>query len=498
VRLKTRFFANLLGAAWSSLIQLGFVPLYVRAMGVEAYGLVGLYVALISILQLVELGLGPTINREIARAAVAGNSTRQRNALRTFEVIYVAMAILLAICVWELGGIIADRWINPESLSRATTRDAIHWMGLLVFSQWPLALYQSALIGMQRQISANVLKAGFATANAVGSVIVLYTISPTIGAFLLWQVAIGGIQLVCTAATTWYMLPTSRDAPAFDRAWLREISAFAIGITGVTAAGVALTQLDKVILSHVLSLRDFGIYTLAGIFGIGIGIIPNAVFLVTFPRYTELVARNDEHTLLSLYRFSAQAGAALAMSAAAVAAGYSLEILTVWTGDREIAHAAAPIMSLLAIGTALNGVWKHTYSLQLAYGWTSLASRLSWLMVILAVPLLIVTTRQFGGLGAAAVWLCLNAGLATIGIPLTHRVLLRGARSNWLQDLTKPTIAAAATVLCLRVLLPVNDQLQSLLPTLLGVMILSLSAAVASASYPRDWVWKRLRTLAGS
>jgi O-antigen/teichoic acid export membrane protein len=495
VRLSARFLANLLGAGWSSLLLLVFVPVYVRAMGIEAYGLVGIYVALLSLMQLVELGLGPTINREMARAAAVGDSTRQRNAMRTFEVIYALTAVTLFLCLWSTSGLIAEHWLRPESLTTGLVDDAVQLMALLVLVQWPLALYQSALIGMQHQVSANVLKAAFATTNALGSVAVLYTVSPTVGAFLVWQAAIGAIQLVVTALVTWKLLPPSGAAPALDRMWLREITTFALGMTSITAAGVALTQLDKVVLSHVLSLRDFGIYTLAGIFGIGVGIIPNAVFLATFPRYSELVARGDDRSLLALYRFSAQAGAALVMATAAVAAGFSYEILTIWTGDREIALIAAPIMSLLVIGTALNGLWKHTYSLQLAYGWTSLASRLSWLMVILSVPLLLATTAEFGGLGAAAVWLGLNAALTAFGIPLTHRKLLRGAEATWWHDLAQPTIAAAATVIVLRSLIPSGAPIASLPSTLVGVMTLTLAAAVASAPYPRQWVRRRLHSL---
>ncbi len=493
MRLRTRFIANLVGVGWTAVLQLAFVPIYVGALGVEAYGLVGLYLALISIAQLVELGLGPTINREMARAAVVGNLTRQRNALRTLEVLYGLVAIALGLSLYLSAAIIADRWINPAVLSRATVQQAIQLMALLLMFQWPQALYQSALIGLQRQVAANVLKVGFATASATGGTLVLYTISPTITAFLVWQAALAGIQLICTAIVAWRSLLARPEIPVFDRAWLREISGFVLGMSGITAAGVVLTQLDKVVLSHVLALRDFGIYTLAGVLGIGVGVIANAIFLVTYPKYTELVARGDTAGLLDLYRLAAQACAALGMATAAVVAGFSYEILLLWTRNEEVARAAAPITSLLAIGTAMNGTWKHAYSLQLAYGWTTLALRLSWLMVIFAVPLLVVAATEFGGVGAAAVWLCLNATLMIIGIYLTHRSLLTTARSVWLGDLARPMVAATAAVLCVRLLIAVNGHTENLLPALAGAMVLSLAASIAAAPLARSWVGARLQ-----
>src|SRR5207237_9585310 len=111
-----RFLANLIGVGWTSLLQLGLVPVYVRVMGIEAYGLIGFYVALIAILQVVEIGLGPTINREMARAGASGDRKRQRNALRTLELIYGASALLLGVSIAASSQLIADYWVHPQLL----------------------------------------------------------------------------------------------------------------------------------------------------------------------------------------------------------------------------------------------------------------------------------------------------------------------------------------------------------------------------------------------
>ena len=65
--LKLNLAANLMGSAWAMLVQLVCIPLYVKFMGVEAYGLVGFYLMLQAMLQILDLGLSPTMNREMAR-----------------------------------------------------------------------------------------------------------------------------------------------------------------------------------------------------------------------------------------------------------------------------------------------------------------------------------------------------------------------------------------------------------------------------------------------
>ncbi len=62
-RLKLNLLANFAGTGWSTLMGLVFIPLYIRFMGIEAYGLIGFYVALQGGLQILDFGLSPTMNR---------------------------------------------------------------------------------------------------------------------------------------------------------------------------------------------------------------------------------------------------------------------------------------------------------------------------------------------------------------------------------------------------------------------------------------------------
>jgi O-antigen/teichoic acid export membrane protein len=320
-------------------------------------------------------------------------------------------------------------------------------------------------------------------------------VQPTINAFLLSQAAVAVIQLICSAALTWRILADPAHRAAFDLGWLREIAPFTIGMSGVAAAGVVLTQLDKVVLSHSLDLGEFGIYSLAGVFGVGIGIIANAMFLVTFPRYTELVARGHQVPLLSLYRSAAQLGSALSVAAAAVLAAFSVDILTAWTGDPGLASAAAPILGLLAAGSAFNAMWKNAYALQLAHGQTALALRLSWVVAALAVPSLVLATRGFGAVGAAAIWLVVNGALVVVGVPLTQRRLMAERRWAWLTDLAAPGAAAAIVVVAVRLLMPANSQPPAMLAAAAGASVLSVTAGLAAGPLARHWVAAQLRAL---
>ena len=62
------------------------MPLYVRYLGIEAYGVVGLLGLLQGLASVLDLGLTTTVGREVARMSVVGaEAGRIRSTVRTLE-----------------------------------------------------------------------------------------------------------------------------------------------------------------------------------------------------------------------------------------------------------------------------------------------------------------------------------------------------------------------------------------------------------------------------
>lgn len=59
--------ANYLGQFWVALMGMAFVPIYIKLIGVESYGLVGLFVLMQSVFTLLDLGMGPAVGREASK-----------------------------------------------------------------------------------------------------------------------------------------------------------------------------------------------------------------------------------------------------------------------------------------------------------------------------------------------------------------------------------------------------------------------------------------------
>jgi len=441
--LKKNIVANFAGSIWQALMALIFIPFYIKFMGIESWGLVGVFSTLLIVFGLLDLGLSSTLNREMARLSVLPRKEQEmRNLVRTLEVFYWIVAVLVGIIVVSLSPFIAHQWVKAGRLSPKTIEQAILIMGFVMALQMPVGFYSGGLMGLQKQVLLNAINVGISTLRGAGAVLILWLVSPTIQAFFLWQIVIGIINTFFLALFLWRRLPLGDNKAVFQKQLLKSIWRFTAGMSGITILAVILTQMDKVILSKMLSLEMFGYYMLASMVAMSLGRLFTPVFYSIYPRFTQLVAINDQDGLKRLYHKSCQFMAVLILPVAIVIALFSYEILLLWTQNPATAEKTHLLVSILICGTALNGLMNPPYALQLAFGWTKLSVFKNIIAVSILVPLIIYVTRRYGATGAASVWLVLNIGYVFFEIPIMHRRLLRKEKWRWYwQDVGVPLIA---------------------------------------------------------
>lgn len=493
-RVKTNFFANLAGSGWTALVGLACTPLYIHFLGMEAYGLIGFYFMLQGVIQILDLGLSPTMNREMARYSVLpGKTGEARDFVRTLEVGYWSIGILIGCAVWYSAPYIASHWIKAGNIPTWEVRRAVTIMGALTALQWPLTFYHGGLLGLQRQVLHNGITIATSTLSGGGALLVLWLVSPTVSAFFTWQIAVSLLQAGVTTLALWRCLPGSGHTARVDIGITRNIWGFAAGMSGITITALILTQLDKVILSKMLPLKIFGYYILAGMVGNGLsGLLIAPMFNTIFPRFSALVAARDEKSLLEMYHGSTQVMSVMILPVFIVVAFFSREIMYLWTGSLEIAENTAPIVSILVAGTALNGLMNLPYALQLSHGWTRIGVAINTFFILTLVPAIVLMTKHYGAAGAASVWLGLNTIYMVIGVPLTHRRLLKGEAFRWfVKDVGIPLAGSLIIAGSARLILEDFSSFSRFVSAALLLLVLLLAVIGAAMCTPatRDFIF---------
>lgn len=493
-QIKRNLIANFVGRGWAALMGIAFIPLYIKFMGIESYGLVGFFTTLQAVFVLLDLGLSTTLNREIARySALAEKSQDMRDLVRTLETIYWGLAFSIGAVVLMLSPFIARGWVKADALSVEVVQKSVMLMGLVMAFQWPLGFYSGGLLGLQRQVLFNILNVIWYTLRFAGGVLVLWLVSPTILTFFEWQVVVSAVSTGLMAMALWRSLPAGNERAQFRISILHSVWRFAAGMSGISATVLVLTQLDKIILSKMLSLEFFGYYTLAWTVANGLTTLTASVFTVVFPNFSQRVAVGDMEGLKILYHRSCQLMSVLILPVSMLVALFAREILVIWIQNPVTVANTHLLVSLLIIGTALNGLMNLPYALQLAHGWTSLAFYTNVISVFVLIPLLVVVTSYYGAIGAAAVWIALNSGYVLIQLQIMHRRLLKGEQWRWyFQDVGLPMVATLSVISLGRLLIHDLMPLPIILVSLLIVLALALTSATLAAPQIRIWVFDKI------
>lgn len=446
--LNVNIAANLLARGWNALMSFIFVPVYLSFIGAEGYGFISLFAAIAGLFALLDFGLSMTANREIARhGARAEDRSKARAMLRTFEVVYWVIALLIGGAIALMADFVVHSWITLHTIPLDQAKRGVQLMGLLALVRWPTSLYLGALQGMQRQVQSNAITTVSATLAGGGAVLILWLVAPRVDLFVAWQVLVFAVQISVLRIAAWRGLALNGDRPRARLAVLRQSAGFSLGVTGITLLSLALTQLDKLVLTKLLSLKDYGYYAVASGIATLLMTLGSAVETATFPALTTAIEQGDADGEEAIYQKASRMLAVLVVPIALTIALFAPQLLQVYLGDAEAVSRISPILTLLALGNLCLALVFLPLALQLAHGWTSLSIYKNIVAVLIYVPLLLYLVPLLGAKGAALCWLLLTLGYFLIEVPVMHRRLLKGTQWRWyLSDLGKPFGIALAVL----------------------------------------------------
>jgi O-antigen/teichoic acid export membrane protein len=244
------------------LMSFAFVPFYIYYLGLEAYGLIGFFATLLAVFSFLDLGLPTALNRELARRSSSSvDHGTMRTVVRTLELVYGGIGLIIGGLVFALAAPIVSYWLNTATLSAAQAETAIRLMGVVIALQWPTGLYSGGLLGLQKQVIANVILAGVTTLRGLGAILVLAFIDSTIAAFFAYQAFVSLAAVVVSRSILTSYLPPGKAR--FEIGVFKAVWRFAAGMMGVSVTTIILMQTDKIILSGVLPLEEYSQYVLA-------------------------------------------------------------------------------------------------------------------------------------------------------------------------------------------------------------------------------------------
>lgn len=440
-----------------TLVGILILPLYLKYMGAEAYGLVGFFTMLQAWFNLLDMGLTPTVARETARfRGGATDALSYLRLLRAMQLIFFAVALLGGGAMFIFSGLIADGWLKVQTLALAQVQLALQLMAVGVGLRWMSGLYRGCISGSEELVWLGGFNAFVATLRFAGVLPVLIWVghSPTV--FFTYQLLVAVVELAGLTAKAFGLFPAV--PPGQQLGWspaslftpIKPVLKFSLTIAFTSSVWVLVTQTDKLVLSKLLPLAEYGYFTLAVLVASGVMMISSPISGVLLPRMARLQAEGDEAGLISLYRNATQMVAVIAIPACLVLAFFAEQVLWVWTGDAYATAQAAPVLRLYALGNGFLALAAFPYYLQFAKGDLKLHLIGNVFFVLLLIPLLVWATWTYGAIGAGYAWLAANALYFLTWVGYVHHKIEPGIHGSWMLvdifQIIVPSIAATLLI----------------------------------------------------
>ena len=491
--MRKNLLANYFGQVTNAALGFIFLPFYFKYLGAESYGVIGLYASIQAWMLLLDLGMSSSLNREMARYKASVHSKKSiADLLRTIEVILLLISGIVFLGIAFSSKMLATKWLTPGSISIGSVEKSINLIAIVIALRFFESLYRSGLMGLEKQVISNSVGVVLSIFRYGGALVVLSIISPTIEVFFVWQVIVSLASFFCHTFLLYYEVSLKIFDGKFDLASLKDVYIFAGGSFFANLFAVALLQIDKILLSNLLTLQGFGYFMLATA-------ISNAVFLAAIPIsqayspiITRLVEGGDEKNLITTFHKACKLLTLMVAPLSLVIIFFTNEVVYIWTGDRSLSLQISLLVKILVGGSLINALMYGPFMLQISHGWTRLSVLSNMTAVVFYAPLIYLIVPRYGAIGAAVLWLLLNVVNFLLIPHLMHSKILSKEKSRWYLDNTIIPIIWISTILSIMAyFFPENPSRAASLTYLILICIAVFSVAFYSLEFNIKAIFKK-------
>lgn len=412
---------NLAGAGLRAALALLTIPLLIRALGVEEYGLWMLASAVVGIVALAEAGLPIATTVFVSRDLANGDAAGLSHTLSVTFGAMLALATAAGVVLIAFGPVIAGAMPNLQAAQRDALGAALRIGGVVIWAR----LLQQVLIGVEQAYNRfgpmNVLNTLQVALTTLGLVGVAWLGGRTV-AMMAWSAAAAIVVLGLHAGLGWRLLRGAQVGWAWSRAKFREVAGFSALTWATNLGGVMFSQVDRVIVGALLGPAGLGAYAAITSIAAQVNTFSALSVQPVLPRISAAIAR-EETGSLSLRRtlkkaFATNFAVVLVVGVTLIAAAPLIVALSLSEGSSPEAVTATRLAVAIYMVYSLNAVGYYVLFAAKAVA-VSLAVNLASGM--LALTLIAVLAASFGLIGAIAG----NVGyaLSLLFVPLALREL---------------------------------------------------------------------------
>ena len=405
--LRRNILANYVGTGVVAISPILALPWYLSLLGVKQFGLLSFIATLQVVLTLIDAGMSQSLVREFTLRLDNKNDSKLKAAalLFGFERIYWLFALFMGGLTMLLASFIASHWLNLGGLATKLGVLAVYGAAVLFMVQFPGSVYRSVLVAGQAHVELNAVLVTSTLFRHIGGVVVLL-FWPTIAAYIIWHALITLIDTLSRAKLAWNFLAVKRNQIGWKINELRPTWTLIASMTSATWLGALTVQMDKIVLSKMVSIEQFGYYVIATTLATGVLQLIYPLVQAVLPRAIQL---REQPVILR--KLNIKLLKSIAVIASLVFIGYILfgkTILAIWLKNLQIVDIIFPLLAVLLVGTFLNAFYNVGYINWIVHEKIKRIFQVNLISLILSIILVPIFVIHYGSVGAAFSWLIIN------------------------------------------------------------------------------------------
>ncbi len=392
---------NLLGSGAPMVVAIFFIPVLIRELGRERFGVLSLAWALIGYASLFDFGLGRALTQLVARKLGAGEGGEIPSLVWTSLLLLVLLGVAGTIVIFLISPWLVKHGLNiPAALQRETLQS--FWLlGLSI----PFVISTAGLRGLleahQRFGLVNSLRIPMGVFTFAGPLMVLpfsTSLVPVVAMLAAGRVAAWAAHLLLCLR----VLPALRRSVMWEGSTIGPLLRFGGWMTVTNVVGPLMVTLDRFLIGSLVSMTAVAYYATPYEVVTKILVLPGALAGVMFPAFSASFAQDRNHTTL-LFGRTVKSLFLTLFPIMLCTVALAQDGLRLWLGADFAAHSYR-VLQVLAVGVFINSLANAPFALLQGIGRPDLTAKLHLVELPIYLGLLWWLIRARGIEGAAIAW----------------------------------------------------------------------------------------------
>jgi len=392
---------NLIGSGAPMIVAVFCIPILIRGLGTDRFGVLTLAWALVGYVGLFDLGLGRALTQLVAKKLGAGEGGEVPSLAWISLLLMLLLGLTASVLVILASPWIVHRLLNIPGPLQLETLRSFYVLGLSV----PVVITTTGLRGLleahQRFYLINALRIPMGVFSFAAPLLVLpfsKSLFPVVavlvcGRFIAWAAHL----LLC-----FRVIPALRTGMGWQRSNVRHLLRFGGWMTVTNIVGPLMVTFDRFLIGALVSITAVAYYATPYEVITKLWVIPGALVGVMFPAFSTSSVQNLERTGL-LFGRAVKLLFLTLFPVTLLIVVFARDGLNLWLGT-DFANHSTQILQWLAAGVFVNSLALVPFTLVQGVGRPDVTAKLHLLELPIYMLVLWWLVRQWGIEGAAIAW----------------------------------------------------------------------------------------------